>query len=247
MKACANPVATGQLQKIGVLSSSKTTQATPSSVKRRSGQLDFSNLGPLKSTGTVGFSTFRDQGAEATRRRKARKKSIGNVSGALNDDSDDDDDEDSAAMGKMEEIDEKDFGGPLAPEDLQSQGELADGVNRIHLKRAHSADQGSDATKNPAIESSTTLSSSAGASVTAGLAAAVTSEDAEGTPLLPNSVFGSPMKKQRPSLAGPDDPSLKNQVAASEAALSQQPSSHDANPPVGAHGATREAEEEEEL
>lgn len=123
----------GQLQKIGVLSSSKTTQATPSSAKRRSGQLDFSNLGPLKSTGTVGFSSFRDQGAEATRRRKARKKSVGNVSGALNDDSDDEEDNDSVVMGKMDEVDEKDFGATLAPEDLRFQGELADGVNRIHV------------------------------------------------------------------------------------------------------------------
>jgi hypothetical protein len=49
-----------QLQKIGVLASSvKQSQPTPTSAKRRSGQLDLSHLGPLRSTGTVGFSSFR--------------------------------------------------------------------------------------------------------------------------------------------------------------------------------------------
>lgn len=129
-------VLSGQLQKIGVLSSSKNPQPTPGSVKRRSGQLDFSNLGPLKSTGTVGFSSFRDKATDASRRRKARKKSIVNVSGALNDDSDDDeDDDDTEILGKMEDVDERDFRDKIEAEEARSQGELADGVNRIHVSR----------------------------------------------------------------------------------------------------------------
>lgn len=125
----ANTLTLGQLQKIGVLQSSKNPQTTPGSAKRRSGQLDFSNLNPLKAGGTVGFSTFRDQGSEAARRRKARKKSNGNIA----EDSDDDDDDDSDALAKLEEPDDKDVDGKLAPEDAQFQGELADGVNRIHV------------------------------------------------------------------------------------------------------------------
>lgn len=118
-----------QLQKIGVMqSSSKNVPPTPGSVKRRSGQLDFSNLGPLKSGGTVGFSTFRDQQSEASRKNKARKKS----NGALADDSDEDDDDDKGVLDKMNEIDDKYDDKKLGVEDAKS-GELADGVNRIHV------------------------------------------------------------------------------------------------------------------
>ncbi|ROT43345.1 hypothetical protein SODALDRAFT_36850 [Sodiomyces alkalinus F11] len=120
-----------QLQKIGVLSSSKAVQVASSSAKRRSGQLDFSHLGPLKTTGTVGFSAFRDQDTEAARRRKARKKSTGNVGTALNDSEDDDDDSDG--LGNVEDVDERDFTQKLPAEEAQSHGELADGVNRIHV------------------------------------------------------------------------------------------------------------------
>ena len=118
----------GQLQKIGVLQSSKNPQTTPGSVKRRSGQIDFSNIGPLKAGGTVGFSTFRDQVSEAARRRKARKKSNGNIA-----EDSDDDDEDSEVFRKMEDIEDKEVDTKVAPEDVQFQGELADGVNRIRV------------------------------------------------------------------------------------------------------------------
>jgi hypothetical protein len=86
-------------------------------------------LGPLKTGGTVGFSTFRDQATEASRRRKARKKSNGNIA----DDSDDDDEEEDGNLGKMEEVYDKDVNTKLAPEDAKFQGELADGVDRIHV------------------------------------------------------------------------------------------------------------------
>ncbi|TDZ29454.1 60S ribosomal protein L8-B [Colletotrichum spinosum] len=120
-----------QLQKIGIIASSKPGQTTPGSAKRRSGQLDFSNLGPLKTSGTVGFSTFRDQDIEAAKRRKARKKSNGNVGGALNDDSDEEDDE-SELLGKMRAIVEKEVDNKAASDDVQLPRELSDGVDRIH-------------------------------------------------------------------------------------------------------------------
>ena len=111
------------------MQSTKQPQPTPAAAKRRSGQLDFSGLGPLKAGGTVGFTAFRDQDAETVRRKKARKKSNGNIA----EDSDDDDDGDNEIIGKMEDIDDQDDDGKLAPEDAKFGGELADGVNRIHV------------------------------------------------------------------------------------------------------------------
>ena len=116
---------------MGVLPSAKAQATTPAAAKRRSGQLDFSNLGPLKTTGTVGFSAFRDQTAESSKRRKGRKKSNGSL-GAMDEDSDEDDDE-PEILGKMEDINDKEVKPSTAPEDVKFTGELADGVDRIKV------------------------------------------------------------------------------------------------------------------
>jgi hypothetical protein len=118
---------------MGVLPSAKSQATTPAAVKRRSGQLDFSNLGPLKTTGTVGFSAFRDQTAESSKRRKGkgRKKSNGSL-GAMDEDSEEDDDE-PEILGKMEDIDDKEVKPSTAPEDVKFTGELAEGVDRIKV------------------------------------------------------------------------------------------------------------------
>ena len=116
------------------MSSSKAPATVPGSAKRRSAQLDFSAIGPLKTGGTVGFSAFRDHDTEASRRRKARKKRSNTVGDSLNDsDDDDDDDDDGDMLGKMEDVDDKGLGTKLAPEDVKFQGELADGVDRIRV------------------------------------------------------------------------------------------------------------------
>lgn len=117
---------------MGVIPSSKPAPVTAAAVKRRSGQLDFSNLGPLKTTGTVGFSAFRDQDAESAKRRKSRNKKNG-APGAMDEDSDEDDDDDEPEiLGKMEDIDEKDVKSSNGPEDAKA-GELAEGVDRIRV------------------------------------------------------------------------------------------------------------------
>lgn len=116
---------------MGVLPSAKAQATTPAAAKRRSGQLDFSNLGPLKTTGTVGFSAFREQAAESSKRRKGRKKSNGSL-GAMDEDSEEDDDE-PEILGKMEDIDDKEVKPSTAPEDVKFTGELADGVDRIKV------------------------------------------------------------------------------------------------------------------
>lgn len=122
---------TGQLQKMGVLPSAKNQTSTPTAAKRRSAQLDFSNLGPLKTTGTVGFSAFRDKENETAKRRKGRKRSNGSL-GAMDEDSDEDDDE-PAILGKMEDLDDKDIKISTAPEDARFTGELSEGVDRIKV------------------------------------------------------------------------------------------------------------------
>ncbi len=111
----------------------KTPTATPASVKRRSGQLDFSNLGPLKTSGTVGFSAFRDNETRSAGRKKGHK-SNGSIAGAMDEDSEDDDDDNgNKILSKMEDMATKYDPSKLGPEDAKS-SELADGVNRIRVR-----------------------------------------------------------------------------------------------------------------
>jgi hypothetical protein len=232
-----------QLQKIGVLQSSRNPQATPgSAAKRRSGQLDLSNLGPLKSGGTVGFTAFRDQGSEVLRRRKARKKSNGNIA----DDSDEDDD-DSENLDKMEEQYAKDDG-KQAGDDTPLQGELAEGVDRIHLKRAHSADPDSlsKADVAPSTSNNSTLSPSAA------LNAHASSSNAASTSVgnaPPEGLLGSPLKKARPSIdqtnAGDRFSAAQSLSAALDSTVSGTPRP---SPQQGESPAPmKKTEEEEEL
>ena len=113
---------------MGILTSK--SKANPTSSKRRSTQLDFSNLAPLKPGGTVGFSSFRDQ--KPPTGNKSRKKSNGSAPGAMMEDSDEDED-DLEIVGKMEDVEEKDVKNMLSPEDAKYSGELADGVGRIKV------------------------------------------------------------------------------------------------------------------
>ncbi|KAL2759497.1 hypothetical protein ACRALDRAFT_1074233 [Sodiomyces alcalophilus JCM 7366] len=238
-----------QLQKIGVLSSTKGGQAPSSSAKRRSGQLDFSHLGPLKTTGTVGFSAFRDQDTEAARRRKARKKSTGNVGTALND-SDDDEDE-SDGLGNMEDVDERDPAQKLQPVDAQSHGELAEGVNRIRLKRAHSGDPAPDTpSASASMPSNRDPATAEQAASSAGASTAPTTAAASEPPLQ-DSVFGSPIKKHRPSISGqgPDAAASRSATSALDAIVSQAnaPASTWTSQSANERRTENVAEEEEEL
>jgi hypothetical protein len=107
----------------------KQSKGASTATKRRSAQLDFSNLAPLKSGGTVGFSTFRD----SEPRNKARKKGNGTTGEAMVEDSEDED-EDIEIVGKMEDIEDKDMKTMLSPEDAKFTGELTDGVGRIKVR-----------------------------------------------------------------------------------------------------------------
>lgn len=130
---------------MGIIPSAKGAQQTPNDAKRKSAQLDFSSIGPLKTAGTVGFSTFRDHDSDPARQKKTGHKRNGSVantnanSNAMVQDSDDDDDDDddqAKILGKLDDADDKDGGKSadrLAPEDAKFSGELADGVNRIRV------------------------------------------------------------------------------------------------------------------
>lgn len=206
-----------QLQKMGILSP-KQAKGAPTSAKRRSTQLDFSNLAPLKPGGTVGFSSFRDNEPSA-RRNKSRKKSNGSIGAAMVEDSDEDEEE-AELSSKMEEADDKDLKALLSPEDAKFSGELADGVGRIKLKRQHSAEPlNANSRKSPASVGTTSL----------GATPPPTELDpgavANSIPIppqtLPNNVFGglpddsvigSPLKKHRASLYDMDSETLQKRL-----------------------------------
>ncbi|KAK8120082.1 hypothetical protein PG999_004202 [Apiospora kogelbergensis] len=185
-----------QLSKMGIVPSAKDPKTTTPGAKRRSTQLDFSGLSPLKNTGTVGFSAFRDQDSEANQRRKSRKS----VSGAM-DDSDDDDDDSKNPLLKMEDTDDKDVKTHLAPEDAELQAELKAGIDRIRLKRQHSAEPDSSAASRkspsagPTAGSTPTESGSSLAPNSAGGISNLLSQAFSD----PTTTIGSPLKKQRGS------------------------------------------------
>ncbi|KAH8666336.1 hypothetical protein BX600DRAFT_380460 [Xylariales sp. PMI_506] len=180
-----------QLSKMGILPSAKDPKTTTPGAKRRSTQLDFSGLGPLKQTGTVGFSAFRDQDTE---RKKSRTKSNGSLGGAMDADSDDDEDDGGDPLSKMDDADDKIVKTHLAPEDAELQAELKAGIDRIRLKRQHSAEPDSAAAsgsrKSPSTEPTPTDTT---ASNVGPAAAGVSNLIAE------ESTIGSPLKKQRAS------------------------------------------------
>lgn len=116
---------------MGILAPKQPSKTTAGSAKRRSAQVDFGTLKPLEQTGTVGFSTFRDNGP-SKKGTKSRRISNGNVGeNAMVEDSEEDEDDESGV--KMEDTDDKVIKTHLSPEDAKFQGELADGVGRIKV------------------------------------------------------------------------------------------------------------------
>ncbi|OJJ60916.1 hypothetical protein ASPSYDRAFT_778921 [Aspergillus sydowii CBS 593.65] len=209
-----------QLQKMGILKDSKT-QETPGSAKRRSQQLDFANLGPLKPGGTVGFLNFRDN-TEGRKKDKQKNKAM-----ADDDDMDSDDDEDDRILNQADEEEDKDKDNQhLSPDDIKRQGELAEGLRQIKLKRQHSAASlaGSSRRESPNTTGATPASSTFSTTPpTATSAPAGTTSAAPETQQQPNTVngefIGSPLKKQRPSVSQADESSFRRRM---ESGLSKQ-------------------------
>lgn len=109
---------------MGMMKDSKS-QDTPGSAKRRSLQPDFSNLGPLKPGGTVGFLNFRDS---SERKRKDKKNKAGD-----DDDMDSDDDDDDPTPVRTDDEETKGDNLHLSPDDIRRQGELSEGLRKIKV------------------------------------------------------------------------------------------------------------------
>ncbi|KAI9827288.1 MAG: hypothetical protein M1832_005426 [Thelocarpon impressellum] len=209
-----------QLQKMGILptpAAEEKPAATPS--KRRSVPTDFSRLGPLKAGGTVGFSSFRDNETSPQKSHGKEVKKGG--------DSDDDDDE-SAVNTRVEADDianvaEKEPNKELlTADDARREEGLAEGFRKIKLKRVHSAEPLNEASprKSPASASPATGHTPPQASESVFSPPSFTanngtpsSSQRKTQPQTPDdAIVGSPMKKSRPSLPGPDDDTLHKRL-----------------------------------
>lgn len=200
--------------------------------KRKSLQADFSNLGPLKPGGTVGFLNFRDQKSS----RKTKK---------ADDEMDsDDDDTDNPILGKADDEEDKDSDRFLSPDDIKRQGELEEGVRKIRvsarstdcfhradlltfpqLKRQHSAEP---ATGSAEISADTSASGTTppvperAATPPKTTASAETSEQQpQPTVSSEEGFLGSPLKKQRASVSMADENALRRRIAESSGRINE--------------------------
>ncbi|EGC40809.1 conserved hypothetical protein [Histoplasma capsulatum var. duboisii H88] len=132
-----------QLQKMGILDTkSRDGTNKASSTKRISLQTDLASLAALKSSDVTGLVKFRDHNNIDHGPGKSRKKPRrGSESDMDDSDYDDDDNGPSSILHKAEEEGDKDVSPSLlSADDIRRQGELAEGVRQIKLKRQHSAE-----------------------------------------------------------------------------------------------------------
>ena len=206
-----------QLAKMKILPG-QNAEKTATAAKRRSLIADIPKLGPLKKQGAAGFSSFRD--ANITKSRKNKRS---------DDDMDSDSEDDGAdIIGKMEDINDADIKkeqGLLSPEDAERTGQVAEGIRKIkvchhswpnlrqkltdhQLKRQHSAEPLNSNGIPDARKSSKSGSPSTASTPKLG-------DDLSTSPPGPSSqvdtkkpddfMVGSPLKKQRSSMADFDD------------------------------------------
>ncbi|KAL8926295.1 MAG: hypothetical protein Q9208_003017 [Pyrenodesmia sp. 3 TL-2023] len=237
-----------QLRRMHILPSSKSQSKTPETGKKPASMQDtFAGLRPLKPGGTMGFSGFRDPNA-----RRASGKAKAKASKSDSDmDSEEDEDLGSTTPLKIDDVDTKaDSNNMLSPEDAKRQDEVAEGVQKIRLKRQHSAEPlnaGTPAAKrSPASNTPTAESTPPPASQFPN----------SHTPLLPNTVFdlgpakafdsgtiGSPLKRARASLSGGDEETMRQRLGLG---LSDVVAA-EAVPKQVAETVKQEADEDEEL
>ncbi|KAJ4985642.1 hypothetical protein SVAN01_08817 [Stagonosporopsis vannaccii] len=178
-----------QLRKMGILESSDKKPVVASPATRRKSGLDLSGLKPLDAAkGTKNFGGYRDMQSP-----KAKQKN----EDAMDSDADDEDDARPDEADDDKDIVDK---GMLSPEDAAKQGELAEGVRKIKLKRQHSAEP--LARGPPAGESSS--GSPISGTPAPGNSSAEGSSSAAATAEAESSV-ASPFKKHRASLPGFDE------------------------------------------
>ena len=206
-----------QLTKMGILPGQKTDKEA-AATKRRSLVADIPKLGPLKKQGTAGFSSFREANIKQSRKGKRS-----------DDDMDSESDDDGAdIIGKMEDINDADVkkeGGLLSPEDAERTGQVAEGIRKIkvrdplprtfehvltntQLKRQHSAEPLNSNGIAEARKSSKSGSPSAASTPKLGedLSTSPSGHSSQLESKKPEDfMVGSPLKKQRSSMADFDD------------------------------------------
>lgn len=120
---------------MGILPTPKTeAKSTTTPNKRASLQTDFTKLPPLKPGGTVGFAGFRDP--SSTSPPVAHSK--GRKSRGLGSEDSEDEDREETTIDRTLDGDDKAKGDDtalLSPEDAARQGELAEGVRKIKVRR----------------------------------------------------------------------------------------------------------------
>ncbi|KAI9786665.1 MAG: hypothetical protein M1839_006216 [Geoglossum umbratile] len=214
------------LQKMRILPSPKSPGKTTTPAKRRSIQTDFSNLAPLTTTGTVGFTSFRDTNPDSPP-RSTKRKGRNSIGGAMDADSEDEDDEADKPKVKIEDTgddeDEDKSKVLLSIEDARKQGELTEGVRKIKLKRAHSAEPlGSPspqtsypAAKSPSATVSTPVTGTTPPNTTDPATTPPASKPTFGATahgLTDDAMVGSPLKKQRASISGLEDEAMRRRL-----------------------------------
>lgn len=114
-----------QLKKMGIVPTPES-EKVPQSTRRKSSAPDFSKFGPLNSTGTVGFSGYRDSSAS---KRKSKNKDAD----AMDSDAEDDEEERLPDGDDEVEIKQENGNARLSPEDAQRTNEVAEGVQKIKV------------------------------------------------------------------------------------------------------------------
>ncbi|KAI9762705.1 MAG: hypothetical protein M1840_001172 [Geoglossum simile] len=214
------------LQKMRILPSPESPDKQTTPAKRRSVQTDFSNLAPLTTTGTIGFTSFRDTNSDSPP-RSTKRKGRESIGGPMDADSEDEDDDVDKPSVKIEDTadDEDDNKSKirLSIEDARKQGELAEGLRKIKLKRAHSAEPVNapspqisyPITKSPSATVSTPVTGSTPPNTTDLATTPPASKPTFGATahgLTDDVMVGSPLKKQRASISGLEDEAMRRRL-----------------------------------
>ncbi|RMZ75413.1 hypothetical protein DV738_g5503, partial [Chaetothyriales sp. CBS 135597] len=192
-----------QLQKMGILQP-KSDKPVPND-KRRSLIGEIPKLTPLKKHGAAGFSGFRDAQPGKSKREDDDMES-------------DSDENDADILGKMEDANDAEDvrdSSLLSPEDTERTGQVAEGIRKIKLKRQHSAEP---LTSNGSAEPRKTSKSGSGSPLASSSTPNINNNGPSGpstevAPPPPSTetakpdefMLGSPLKKQRSSMADFDD------------------------------------------
>jgi len=217
---------------MGILSTPQQDK-TPVATKRKSGQLDFSNLTPLNSDkGTKGFAGYRDP-TSSSLKRMLRGKKKGKDMDAMDSDVDDDDEDEKDKLVDVDDSDIKEENGKfMSPDEAFKQDSLAEGVRKIRvreyhmqrklrnanfleqLKRQHSAEPLEAPSPAPQIRKaspSATTPTSVDSPSANGEGHSTNTAPASAVPsnIEADNIIGSPFKKQRASLPGLDETTHK--------------------------------------